>query len=140
MLLKDRVTSVLRVVECELLTPRGLRTLHRTIRITLAVTLIDTPTGAKVPIGQVAEVREDQGPNTINRENVQRRIIIQANVAERDLGSVSEECAARWSKGAVTTRLFTRRLHYFVWHRNSKRHHADQSLLAFDERRRRELP
>ncbi|MGI8996454.1 MAG: efflux RND transporter permease subunit [Pyrinomonadaceae bacterium] len=51
-------------------------------------TLIDTPTGAKVPIGQVAEVRVDQGPNTINRENVQRRIIIQANVADRDLGSV----------------------------------------------------
>jgi CzcA family heavy metal efflux pump len=51
-------------------------------------TLIDTPAGAKVPISQVAEVRVDQGPNTINRENVQRRIIIQANVADRDLGSV----------------------------------------------------
>lgn len=51
-------------------------------------TLIDTPTGTKVPIAQVAEVRVDQGPNTINRENVQRRIIIQANVADRDLGSV----------------------------------------------------
>ncbi|HZS04785.1 MAG TPA: efflux RND transporter permease subunit [Blastocatellia bacterium] len=51
-------------------------------------TLIDTPTGAKVPIAQVAEVRADQGPNTINRENVQRRIIIQANVGGRDLGGV----------------------------------------------------
>ena len=51
-------------------------------------TLIDTPTGVRVPIGQVAEVRVDQGPNTLNRENVQRRIIIQCNVAERDLGSV----------------------------------------------------
>ena len=51
-------------------------------------TLIDTPANTKVPIGQVAEVRVDQGPNTINRENVQRRIIIQANVADRDLGSV----------------------------------------------------
>lgn len=51
-------------------------------------TLIDTPSGAKVPIAQIAEVRVDQGPNTINRENVQRRIIIQANVADRDLGSV----------------------------------------------------
>ena len=57
----------------------------------IARTLIDTPTGTKVPIGQVAEVRVDQGPNTINRENVQRRIIIQANVADRDLGSVIED-------------------------------------------------
>jgi CzcA family heavy metal efflux pump len=57
-------------------------------------TLIDTPTGAKVPISQVAEVRVDQGPNTLNRENVQRRIIVQANVADRDLGSVIEEVRA----------------------------------------------
>jgi CzcA family heavy metal efflux pump len=57
-------------------------------------TLIDTPTGTKVPISQVAEVRVDQGPNTINRENVQRRIIVQANVAGRDLGSVIEDVRA----------------------------------------------
>ncbi|MEK6321872.1 MAG: efflux RND transporter permease subunit [Acidobacteriota bacterium] len=54
-------------------------------------TLVDTPVGAKVPISQVAEVRVDQGPNTINRENVQRRMIVQANVAGRDLGSVIED-------------------------------------------------
>ncbi|MBL8167430.1 MAG: efflux RND transporter permease subunit [Acidobacteria bacterium] len=57
-------------------------------------TLIDTPAGAKVPIAQVAEVRPDQGPNTINRENVQRRIIIQANVAGRDLGGVINDVRA----------------------------------------------
>lgn len=57
-------------------------------------TLIDTPIGAKVPISQVAEVRVDQGPNTINRENVQRRIIIQANVSQRDLGSVITDVRA----------------------------------------------
>jgi CzcA family heavy metal efflux pump len=57
----------------------------------VARTLIDTPSGAKVPIRQVAEVRVDQGPNTINRENVQRRIIVQANVAGLDLGSVIED-------------------------------------------------
>jgi copper/silver efflux system protein len=65
---------------------------------TIAGTLIDTPTGAKVPIGQVAEVRTDQGPNTINRENVQRRIIIQSNVAGRDLGSVINDVRAAISQ------------------------------------------
>lgn len=44
-----------------------------------------------MPIAQVADVRVDQGPNTINRENVQRRIIVQANVAGHDLGSVIED-------------------------------------------------
>lgn len=58
-------------------------------------TLIDTASGAKVPIAQVADVRSDQGPNTINRENVQRRIIIQANVAGRDLGSVINDVRER---------------------------------------------
>ena len=61
----------------------------------IATTLIDTPVGAKVPIGQIAAVSEDQGPNTINRENVQRRIIVQANVAGRDLGSVIDEVRSR---------------------------------------------
>jgi Cu/Ag efflux pump CusA len=55
---------------------------------TIRRTLIDTPSGARVPLAQVAQVRVDAGPNTINRENVQRRIIVQANVAGRDLGSV----------------------------------------------------
>jgi CzcA family heavy metal efflux pump len=54
-------------------------------------TLIRTPTGARVPIAQVAEVVEDQGPNTINRENGQRRIIVQSNVSGRDLGSVIDD-------------------------------------------------
>lgn len=61
----------------------------------IATTLVDTPAGAKVPISQVAEVRVDQGPNTINRENVQRRIIVQANVANRGLGSVIDEIRER---------------------------------------------
>jgi CzcA family heavy metal efflux pump len=62
-------------------------------------TLIDTPSGARVPIGQVAEVRLDHGPNTINRENVQRRIIVQANVAGRDLGGVVADVRAAIARG-----------------------------------------
>jgi CzcA family heavy metal efflux pump len=61
---------------------------------TLARTLVDTPSGTRVPLAQVAEVRVDAGPNTINRENVQRRIIVQANVAGRDLGGVVRDVRA----------------------------------------------
>jgi len=67
----------------------------------IASTLIDTPTGAKVPISQVASVQVDQGPNTINRENVQRRIIIQSNVAGRDLGSVINEIRQKIGHGVA---------------------------------------
>lgn len=58
---------------------------------TIRRTPIDTPLGTTVPLSQVAEIAEDLGPNTLNRENVQRRIIIQANVAGRDLGGVIDE-------------------------------------------------
>jgi CzcA family heavy metal efflux pump len=49
---------------------------------------IDTPTGAVVPVRLLADVRREQGPNMVLRENVQRRIVISSNVAGRDLGSV----------------------------------------------------
>ena len=58
---------------------------------TISKVLIDTPSGAKIPLSQVAEVREDRGPNVIARENVQRRIVVQCNTAGRDLGSVIQE-------------------------------------------------
>jgi CzcA family heavy metal efflux pump len=49
--------------------------------------MFDTPTGQKVPLSQLATIRVERGPNTISRENVQRKIVVQANVAGRDLGS-----------------------------------------------------
>ena len=52
---------------------------------------IDTPTGAVVPVRLLADVRREQGPNMVLRENVQRRIVISCNVAGRDLGSVVED-------------------------------------------------
>lgn len=50
--------------------------------------LIDTPDGQKIPLAQVAQVNYGTGPNTINRENVSRLIVVSANVNGRDLGSV----------------------------------------------------
>lgn len=47
----------------------------------------DTPTGQRVPLSQLATVSVDRGPNAISRENVQRKLVVQANVAGRDLGS-----------------------------------------------------
>ncbi len=53
--------------------------------------LIDTPTGAKIPVHQVADIRIENRPYFINREQVQRRIVVQCNVAGRDLNSVITE-------------------------------------------------
>ena len=47
--------------------------------------------GVKVPLHYVAEVRTAMGPNTISRENVQRKIVISANVADRDLNGVVKD-------------------------------------------------
>lgn len=53
--------------------------------------LIDTPTGAKIPLREVADVHIENRPYTINREQVQRLIVVQFNVAGRDLNSVITE-------------------------------------------------
>lgn len=50
--------------------------------------LIDTYDGKKVPLEQVAEIVSVSGPSSISRENVQRKIVISANVAGRDLRGV----------------------------------------------------
>jgi CzcA family heavy metal efflux pump len=51
-------------------------------------TILDTPSGRKVALGHVADVLETTGPNTLNRENVQRRIVVSCNVQGRDLAGV----------------------------------------------------
>ena len=50
--------------------------------------MIDTADGRKIPLDYVAEVVSAMGPNSISRENVKRKIVISANVADRDLRSV----------------------------------------------------
>ncbi|MDE6270384.1 MAG: CusA/CzcA family heavy metal efflux RND transporter, partial [Muribaculaceae bacterium] len=61
---------------------------------TIADLMIDTPQG-RVPLSAVAEVRSSSGPGTVNRENVQRRIIVSANVEGRDLRGAVEELQQR---------------------------------------------
>jgi len=53
--------------------------------------LVDTSSGQKVPLSLLADVLESKGPNIINRENVQRRIVVSANVSGRALGDVVAE-------------------------------------------------
>jgi CzcA family heavy metal efflux pump len=54
-------------------------------------TLIDGANGQKIPLSYVADIISTSGPNTINRENVQRKTIVSVNVAGRDQKSAVEE-------------------------------------------------
>ncbi len=63
---------------------------------TMRETLVDTPAGAKVPLGALAEIQVVKAPNTINRENAQRRIVISCNVeGARSLTSVVADIQRR---------------------------------------------
>ena len=57
--------------------------------------MIDTGDGLQVPLNYVADIRSTMGPNTISRENVKRKIVISANVADRDLRSVVNDIQER---------------------------------------------
>ena len=57
----------------------------------IARALVTTPGGARVPLAQLAQVEEIVGPKQISREANQRRIVVQANVEDRDLGGFVAE-------------------------------------------------
>jgi CzcA family heavy metal efflux pump len=54
--------------------------------------LVDTPGGAKVPLKSLADIRKETGPNYISREQVERKIVVMCNTAERDVTSVVNDC------------------------------------------------
>ncbi len=58
-------------------------------------TLIQTPSGASVPLSSIAEVREDRGPNFISREGTERKIVVSCNVTGGDLGGVVNRIRGR---------------------------------------------
>jgi Cu/Ag efflux pump CusA len=62
---------------------------------TLETMPIDTPTGARLPLKMLASLVRDTGPNTISREGVQRKMVVQANVAGRNLSEVVDDLRRR---------------------------------------------
>jgi CzcA family heavy metal efflux pump len=74
--------------------PEGLRSSARAI----SGVGFDTPIGGRVRLADLARVIVERGPNTISREDVQRKIVVQANVAGRDLGSTVDEIRRRVSE------------------------------------------
>ncbi|MCI0433539.1 MAG: efflux RND transporter permease subunit [Gemmatimonadetes bacterium] len=56
---------------------------------------ISTPSGEQVVLASLADISRDVGPNVISRENVQRKIVVQSNVAGRDVGSVVQHIRER---------------------------------------------
>ncbi|MDQ3032295.1 MAG: efflux RND transporter permease subunit [Myxococcota bacterium] len=60
----------------------------------LAEVRVIAPSGARIPLRTVADVRRDVGPNEIGREGVERRMVVMCNVAGRDLRSVVDDVRA----------------------------------------------
>jgi cobalt-zinc-cadmium resistance protein CzcA len=77
----DRITSVL------LRLPEQYRQDAETIQNLL----VDTPSGQRVPLSQIARVDRGEGPQTIFRENLMRRKILLCNVVGRDVGGFVQE-------------------------------------------------
>ncbi len=78
----------------------GIRTFDLTVRMkesyrediqALGRLPIQLPDGGTVPLGNVARIYESGGPNTINRENIHRRVVIQCNVADRGVVDVVQD-------------------------------------------------
>ena len=67
----------------------------------LAVRKLRVPTssGERIPITHLVDIREVQGPSTITREWQKRRVVVQANVADRDLGGFVREARQRIAEG-----------------------------------------
>ena len=64
----------------------------------IKATLIDTPVGIRIPISNVATVQLVEGHNVISRENVMRRIVVQANASNRDIVSIVDEAKQKIKK------------------------------------------
>ena len=91
------------IIEGQVMVPLVMRYTPRDLTSLDAMwqTRIDMPAGARVPLGSLATIVEDRGPNFIGRENVQRRIVVTSNVAGRDLGGVVSDIRERVAAGVT---------------------------------------
>ena len=67
---------------------------HRATIDDIAALTVDSPAG-KITLGELADISSTTGPNTVNRENVERRLLVSANVEDRDLRSTVDEIRRR---------------------------------------------
>lgn len=74
---------------------------HRNSFESIQDLMVDVGDGQKIPLSYIAEVQSSMGPNTINKENVQRNIVVSANVAGRDLRGVVDDIQAK-VKSSIT--------------------------------------
>lgn len=90
-------TQVGEIVEDQLRFPLTIR-LPETLRAspeTIAGIMLAAPSGERIPLSRLAEIREVRGPKTISREWGKRRTIVQCNVRGRDVGSFVAEAQRR---------------------------------------------
>ena len=64
-------------------------------------TLVTTADGARLPLSALADIRNDRAPYSISRENVQRKMVVMANVAGRDLASVVADIRKQVAAGVT---------------------------------------
>ncbi|HET9064316.1 MAG TPA: CusA/CzcA family heavy metal efflux RND transporter [Gemmatimonadales bacterium] len=69
---------------------------------TLANLLVSSPTGTRVPLGQLASLTEVQGPADLSHENGSRLVIVEGNVRGRDMGSFVADTKRLFAEGAVS--------------------------------------
>ena len=91
--------------------------------------LLDTPAGPRVPLSSVATIREDRSPNFIMREGVQRRIVVQCNVAGRDLQSTVKEIQERIARAVKLPQGY--RIEYGGQFESAERASQRLALLGF---------
>ncbi len=102
----------------------------RADRTAIENVLIDTPAG-RVPLRVLAEVVETSGPNQIVRENAQRRIVVSANVGDRDLGSVVSDIQTEIAAGVDLAGFYVQYGGQFESQQSATRRIALLSIVAF---------